>query len=367
MRMLFQIIKWVAFPLAGVLLLGFLSLLLYRVYLEKSTRIETPNGISSLEEIALGGVTQWIFIRGTDQNNPVLLFLHGGPGAPLLGMASSRKHDAEMIEHFTVVHWDQRGAGKSYSSDIPVESMTFDQFVEDCNELIDHLRDRFRTEKVFLVAHSGGTIIGIKTAYRYPEKIHAYVGVAQVINDYEQQRISYDFAVEEAAKSGDVGIQEALEAIGPPPYESPKDSMEKEKLVGRYGGFLHDSSIRQMMKMASLVIDFLTSPEYSLSEGIRTFRNQGFEFTMNAMWEEMKTVDLAKEIQSIKVPVYFFEGKYDMNVPTVLVEKFYDNLGAEKGKKLIIFEDSAHMPMIEEKERYQELLIDVVLKESYNR
>ncbi|MFX1251106.1 MAG: alpha/beta fold hydrolase [Promethearchaeota archaeon] len=349
---------------AGFLLLLYIGFLLYRVYLRHSTKIRTPNGISSLEEITLGDLKQWIFIRGTDQNNPVLLFLHGGPGAPLLGMSSSRKHDAEMIKHFTVVHWDQRGAGKSFNSNIPVDSMTFDRFVEDCNELIDYLRNRFHTQKVFIVAHSGGTIIGIKTAYKYPEKIHAYVGVAQIINDYEQQKVSYDFIVEEAEKSGDVGRQKAIKAIGPPPYESLKKGMEKEKIVSQYGGFLHDNSIKQMMKMVSLVINFLTSPEYSLLEGIRTFRNRGFEFTMNAMWEEMQNVNLTKEIHSIKVPIYFFEGKYDMNVPIILVEKFYDNLDAEKGKKLIIFENSAHMPMIEEKERYEELLINVVLKDS---
>ncbi len=367
MKMFLQIIKWVAYLLTGLSLLGFISLLMYRVYLKNSTKIETPNGISSLEEITLGGLKQWIFIRGTDQKNPVLIFLHGGPGAPLLGMSSSRKYDAEMIKHFTVVHWDQRGAGKSYNRDIPMNSMTFDRLVEDCNELIDYLRNRFHTQKVFIVAHSGGTIIGIKTAYKYPEKIYAYVGVAQIINDYEQQKISYDFIVEEAEKSGDVGRQNAIKAIGPPPYESPKEGMEKEKYVGQYGGFLHDDSIKQMMKMVSLVINFLTSPEYSLSEGIRTFRNKGFEFTMNAMWEEMKNVNLTEEIQSIEVPIYFFEGKYDMNTPTVLVEKFYDNLDAEKGKKLIIFENSAHMPMIEEKEKYQDLLINVVLKESQNK
>jgi proline iminopeptidase len=365
MKMLLQI-KWVAYPLAG-LLLGLLGLLVYRVYLEKSTTIETPNGISSLEEIALGGLRQWIFIRGTDQNNPVLLFLHGGPGAPLLGMSSSRKHDAEMIKHFTVVHWDQRGAGKSFDSNIPVDSMTIDRFVEDCNELIDYLRDRFHTQKVFIVAHSGGTIIGITTAYRYPEKIHAYVGVAQVINEYEQQKVSYGFSVEEAEKAGDVGRQNAIKAIGPPPYESPEKFLEMEGHIGHYGGFMHDDSIRQRMKMASLVINFLTSPEYSLSEGIRTFRNRGFEFTIDAMWEELKNVNLTKEIQSIKVPIYFLEGKYDMATPTVVVERFYDNLDAEKGKRLFIFENSGHMPMIEEKERYEELLINVVLKESHNR
>jgi pimeloyl-ACP methyl ester carboxylesterase len=350
--------------IAVFFLLLYIGLLLYKNYLRKSTRIETSNGISSLEEITLGDLKQWIFIRGTDQNNPVLLFLHGGPGAPLLGMSSSRKYDAELIKHFTIVHWDQRGAGKSFNSDIPVDSMTLDRFVEDCNELIDYLRNRFHTQKVFIVAHSGGTVIGIKTAYKYPEKIHAYVGVAQVINEYEQQKVSYDFLVEEAEKSGDVGRQNAIKAIGPPPYESPKKFLEMAGYVDKYGGFMHSKSMKDLI---ILTFNFLTSPEYSLSEGIRTFRNKGFDFTINAMWEELKNVNLTKEIQSIKVPIYFFEGKYDVTTPTVVVEKFYDNLDAEKGKKLFIFENSGHMPMMEEKERYEELLINIVLKGSLKK
>ncbi|MFX0066974.1 MAG: alpha/beta fold hydrolase [Candidatus Hermodarchaeota archaeon] len=201
-----QIIKWTACVLIGLILLAFIGLLIYKVILRNSTKIETPNGISSLEEITLGGTKQWIFIRGVDQKNPILIFLHGGPGEPVMGMSSSRNLDAELIKHFTVVHWDQRGAGKSYNSDIPISSMTFDRLVEDCNELIDYLRNRFHSQKVFIVAHSGGTSLGIKAAYKYPEKIHAYVGVAQVINDYEQQKISYDFVVAEAEKSGDTKI-----------------------------------------------------------------------------------------------------------------------------------------------------------------
>jgi len=134
--------------------------------------------------------------------------------------------------------------------------------------------------------------------------------------------------------------------------------------VGKYGGFMHSKS---MMDMIILMLNFLTSPEYSLSEGIRTFRNKGFDFTMGAMWEELKNVNLTREIQSIKVPIYFFEGKYDMTTPTVVVEEFFDKLDAEKGKKLIIFENSAHFPMIEEKERYEELLINVVLKDSLKK
>jgi pimeloyl-ACP methyl ester carboxylesterase len=312
---------------AGFFLFLYVGLLLYKNYLRYSTRIETSNGISSLEEITLGDLKQWIFIRGTDKNNPVLLFLHGGPGAPLLGMSSSRKYDAELIKHFTVVHWDQRGAGKSFNSEIPVDTMTLDRFVEDCNELIDYLRNRFQTQKVFIVAHSGGTEIGLEVAHKYPEKIHAYVGVAQIINEYEQQKVAYNFLVEEAEKSGDEKKQKAIKAIGPPPYELPKKYLEMERHIGHYGGFLHSKSMKDLIILA---LSFLTSPEYSLSEGIRTFRNKGFDFTINVMWEELKNVNLTKEIQSIKVPVYFFEGKYDMTTPTVVVEKFYENLDAEK-------------------------------------
>ena len=115
--------------IVGILLLLIFVLLLYRTYLITSTKINTLNGISSLEEISLGGIKQWIFIRGLDQNNPLLLFLHGGPGVPLFGISSSRKNDKELIKHFTVVHWDQRGSGKSFNNKIPVNSMTLDRLL----------------------------------------------------------------------------------------------------------------------------------------------------------------------------------------------------------------------------------------------
>ncbi|MGB3632571.1 MAG: alpha/beta hydrolase, partial [Rubrobacteraceae bacterium] len=336
----------------------------YRSYLRSSTKIETPNGISSLEEITLGSLKQWIFIRGADQNNPILIFLHGGPGEPVMGMSSSRILDAELINHFTVVHWDQRGAGKSYTNDLLVDSMTFDRLVEDCNELIDHVRNRFNVQKVFLVAHSGGTPIGLKTAHKYPEKIHAYVGVAQVVNDYEQQRLSYDFAVEEAEKSGNSKTQDAIKAIGPPPYETPKKIFEKAKHVLRYGGLIHNNP---MVNIGIVGVSYLTSPEYSLAEGLNTANRKGLNFTMNARWEEIKAVDFTQEIRSIEVPIYFLTGRHDMIVPTVQVQDFYNRLDAEKGKTLVIFEESAHMPIFEENEKYQDLLVNVVSKESLDQ
>jgi len=364
MKRFLKFIKWAVFILVGLLLLVTISLLTYKTILKKLTKIDNSNGISSLEEITLGGLKQWIFIRGTDQNNSVLIFLHGGPGAPAPGISSSRKYDAELIKHFTVVHWDQRGTGKSYNSDLPVNSMTYDRLVEDCNELIDYLRNRFNTQKVFIVGHSSGSIIGIKTAYKYSEKIHAYVGVGQIINDYEMQKISYDFIVKEAEKSGDVKIRNRIKAIGPPPLDQLDKLFEKEEYIFKYGGVIHNNSIRQI---GALMLSYLTSPEYSLSEGFKSLRNKGYEFSMSVMWEEIKNVNLTKEIKSIETPIYFFEGKYDMATPTAIVENFYNNLDAKNGKKLIIFENSAHFPMIEEKEKYEDLLVNLVLKENQKK
>ena len=359
--MVYRIITWGVSILAAIFLLSFVSLLGYRAYLERATRIETLNGISSLEEISLGNIKQWIFIRGTDQNNPVLIFLHGGPGVPFLGMPSSRTEDAELIKNFTVVHWDQRGAGKSFNGDIPEESMTFDRLSEDCNELIDFIRDRFNVDKVFLVGHSGGTIIGLKTAYKYPEKIHAYVGVAQIVNDLEQQRISYNFIVEEAEKTGNANNVKAIEAIGPPPFGSLDVFTKKDKFVSRFGGIYHG---KNSIPMWILGLSFLTSPEHSLFEGIETLSMKGFDFTMNTMYKEYMSIDLTDEIRSMKVPVYFFEGKFDMAIPLEPVKIFFDSLVAENGKLFIIFENSGHFPMVEEKEKYQELLINIVLKDT---
>jgi proline-specific peptidase len=364
MKRFLQIIKWASYIVIGLIFLLFIGLQGYKFHLKNSTEIETFNGISSLEEITLGGLKQWIFIRGADQNNPVLIFLHGGPGASAPGMPSSRNLDAELIKHFTVVHWDQRGAGKSYDNDIPMSSMTMDRFVEDCSELIDYVRKRLDVKKVFLVAHSSGTVTGIKTAHRYPEKIYAYVGVGQIIHDHDQVRLAYDFIIDEAEKSGDVKIQNAIKAIGPPPYETPEKLFKMQNYVFRLGGVIHDNSVKQI---GSLMLSFLTSPEYSISDGLNSIMMKGLFFSVSAMWDEINNIDITKEIRTIKVPVYFFEGKYDMATPTVLVKEFYDGLEAVKGKKLIIFENSAHMPMIEEKDKYDDLLINLVLKETQNK
>ncbi|MHA2357078.1 MAG: alpha/beta fold hydrolase, partial [Candidatus Thorarchaeota archaeon] len=155
--------------------------------------------------------------------------------------------------------------------------------------------------------------------------------------------------------------QAAIEAIGLPPYETPKKLWDKANYIVRYGGMMADFSV---VKMIGLVLPYFTSPEYSLSEGIRTLMGKGRNFTTYALWKELTEIDFKKEIDSIEVPIFFFEGKYDMITPAVVVEDFFNQLNADKGKRFVIFENSAHYVMLEEKEKYLNTLIDVVLKES---
>ncbi len=353
-------LKLPVYFLVVISFVAFIGLQSCKPYLSISTKITTPNGISSLEEITLGGIKQWIFIRGKDKNNPVLIFLHGGPGEPALGMQSSRNLDTELIKHFTVVHWDQLGAGKSYNGAIPINAMTFNRWIEDCNDLIDSLRSRFNTPKVFLVGHSGGTIVGMKIAHKFPEKIHAYVGVSQIVNYYEQQKISYNFIVEEAKKSGNTEIQNEIHAIGPPPYHIHTKELEKAEYIVKYGGFIRNDVMKEI---GFILLSYLTSPEYLLLEGIKTISGKGLNFTRNSRYEEIKKINFTEEVKSLKTPVYFFQGKHDMITPTVQIEEFFNNLNAEKGKRLIIFENSAHLPILEENEKYNDLLIRLVLQE----
>ncbi|RJP24501.1 MAG: alpha/beta hydrolase [Candidatus Abyssobacteria bacterium SURF_5] len=353
------ILKYFIAPLLSLCVIVLCSLLLYRAFLQhkvrEETRIQTPNGIDSLEEVVLGGVKQWILIRGMDTANPVLLHLHGGPGSADICIA--RHFDGELPRHFIVAHWDQRGAGKSYSRRIPVDSMNRTQFVSDVRELSEMLRERFHVPKIYLVGHSWGSEIGVLTAARHPELFYAFVGVGQVVEKGEQEEISYRFVMDMARKSADENALKELEGIGPPPYDSHSELGIQRKWLDRFGGVSHNKSLT----FANFVKIGLTSPDYSLLDGLRFFR--GGEFSAKSMWAERINCNLFEEAPRIEVPVYFFVGRYDYNTPFELAERYYQQLDAPQGKQLVWFENSGHMIPYEEPEKYCAELLRV-LKET---
>jgi pimeloyl-ACP methyl ester carboxylesterase len=315
--------------------------------------------IASLERVQLGGVEQGLLIRGHDVANPVLLYLHGGPGTSELGMV--RTHNLPVLEkHYTVAVWDQRGAGLSYAAHEPESGMTVEQFIADAHELTLLLCRRFRQPKIYMVGHSWGSLLGILTVQRHPELYHAYVGVGQAVDMREGERISYEWTLLQARNAGDTRSVQRLEAIGPPPYlgELRTKLMTQRRILGKYGGEVHGNP---RGGMSTLLRGLLSSSEYSWPDRINVVR--GIFANMRLMWPKIVSIDLRAQVPEIQVPVYFLEGRYDYEAPAVLAERYLQQLTAPR-KELIWFERSAHFVNTEEANKFNRFFVERLVQET---
>jgi len=322
----------------------------------RTKAIKAPKSIASLEKVNIGGVEQWLLIRGYDTSNPVLLFLHGGPGVTEMPLA----HDMwpELEKKFVFVHWDQRGAGKSYHRSIPPDTMNFNQYLSDTHEVVELLRTRFGAKKIYLVGHSWGSQLGIPTVQKYPELFYAYVGIGQVVNQKQNEAIIYQFVIDEATKRQNRRAIRQLNKIGPPPYDNIKKIGIERKWMMKFGGVAC-----KKQDYRRLYWQGLTSKEYTPLDWVRFFR--GGSFSGKCRWHEFWTFNLFEQAPRIEVPVYFFVGRHDYNTPWILAEKYYQILDAPKGKTLIWFENSAHLLPFEEPEKFSDVMINRVLAETY--
>lgn len=318
-----------------------------RESLRAQTAIAAPAGIERLERIELGGVEQAILVRGEDQTKPVLLFLHGGPGYPAMPFA--HRFDGELVKAFVVVHWDQRGAGMSYDPGAAVEGLTVEQYVSDAHELALYLRERFQREKIYLVGHSWGSVLGSLVAARSPELFHAYVSVAHTPSTARMIAATYAHARVQAGQAGDGEALAALEALGPPPY-----TMEQYvTFAGLSAPFV--SGIRNLPANFNLW-ELLRSPAYSLGDGLAFFRGAGA--SQAVMYPQLLATDLATQANRFELPVYIMLGRYDSGVYGGIAEQHYGQLEAPS-KELIWFEDSSHFPMYEEPGRFADELMRI--------
>ena len=216
------------------------------------------------EKLPINGTLLDIRMRGTKETNPVVLFLHGGPGA--CNRHSVLVDQAPLTDECTIVCLDQRGAGKSYSSAQAKQTMNMDTCVEDARLVVDYLRERFHQEKIYVVGHSYGSFLGVLLCAKYPEKIAAYVGIGQLANGAENERISYEFVLQEAQKRHDEKALKDLARIGWPQqgmYASLDDLMTQRNLMTKYGGAAHG---KKEGLISSLVLPVLRSPEYTLAD-----------------------------------------------------------------------------------------------------
>jgi len=308
--------------------------------------------------IPIGGIEQNIRIRTTDTNLPVILFVHGGPG--VCDRHWVLKYQSDIAETATMVCWDQRGAGLSWNRHIKAEDMTVDRMIEDCHELLLYLKNRFHRNKIYMVGHSWGSILGSLTAERYPEDVAVYIGMGQFVNGADNERLSYQFVLDEATKRGDTKALKDLEKIGWPKeghYASLDDLMVQRNLMTKYGG--EDYGENEGI-VKSVVMPILKSPEYRLADMWKYYK--GTFFNLEALWDEVVDVDLSVRVPELKMPVYLTEGRYDQNCPIELAGKWFNDLRAPK-KEWIWFEKSAHSPIKNEPAEWGRTVIRIISTE----
>lgn len=309
-----------------------------------------PGSVAAMETVTIGDVAQRLWFRGSSRDNPALVFLHGGPGGSL--GALFRRYNAELERHFLVVTWEQRGAGGSYQRGIPSASMTVGQFVRDLGEVVRLVKERFGKDKVVLLAHSWGTILGTLYAHRHPEDVAVYVGVGQIANMPEGERVSYDFAVAEAKRRGNRRAIAELERIGPPPHAFSAMRTER-RWVSRFGGDIYTAPTT-----SDLLLEALQADEFNLLDLIKLL--QGSAFSAKQLWPEMSQTDLSSSVLSFDMPLLFLLGRHDRVVPSALAEAYLERLSAPY-KKLVWFEHSAHNLNYEEPERFNRVILEEVL------
>ena len=358
-RVVRTLVKRIMYPLAGVIALAAIGLIAARAWAQhrvaEATKITAPQGVSSVEIVKLGGLEQRIQIRGHDRSKPILLFLHGGPGFPQMPFSHL---NAELEKHFVVVQWDQRGAGKSYSWSIPDESMRVAQFVADTRELAEMLLQRFNAPKCFLVAHSWGSLVGALTVARFPELFHAYVSIGQLAGLPETQQVRYQFALESAQRENNQEAVAELNRIGRPPHESFDSCKVMEKWISHYSAEEH----RSLPPSRFLRLAF-SSPAYSWTDLAKI--PFGFKYSFEHLWREIfYEQNLFEQAPRIEVPVYFLVGRYDWVVTADVAQRYFEALAAPRGKQLIWFEQSAHWPHFAQPEKYREVLVNTILKET---
>lgn len=309
--------------------------------------------ISEKTFLTIGGIKQGMIIKSKNQGNPVLLYLHGGIPDYFL----TRKYPTGLEDYFTVVWWEQRGFGLSYSADLPAESMTLDQMISDTKELTNYLRTRFGQDKIYLMGRSGGTFTGIQVAAQAPELFHAYIGIGQMSNQFKSEKIAYEYVLQQYRKTNNKKMVEKLEAS--PVNDSIPDGYLKlrDKAMHSLGvGTTHD------MKSVpfGIFIPSMLCKEYTLKEKFNLWRGKA-QSGVHPLWDEMIGTDLAQQMNDVNIPVYFFHGRYDYTVSYTEARNYFEALHAPV-KGFYTFEHSAHSPHFEEPHRVKEIFMNDIRK-----
>lgn len=317
-------------------------------------KIHTPEGIETLEQVELNGEKQWITIRGRNVDNPILLFIHGGPSSPIMPISWTFQNSWE--DYFTVVQWDQRVTGKNWTTADTTKAIpnyTMKTIINDGVALIEHLRKRFNKDKIFLLGLSWGTMLGTHIAAQIPNQLYAYIGVGQAYQG-DDEKYLYDRLFYLATKNKNETALAELKSIAPYPNPNGNTPVESTIITRKWarmydGGWYGKRDFKLYFTLPQL------SPDYNKADLDL--------FYTSIPWGLRKLLkDLQADVRPMefKLPVFFIMGRYDLHTPYETAKIYFDKLKAPK-KKFITFERSSHFPMIEEPGRFLVTLVNEIL------
>jgi pimeloyl-ACP methyl ester carboxylesterase len=311
--------------------------------------------ISERVFVDINGIRQGMIVQTTDVTHPVLLFLHGGPGMPEFFLNTT--HPTGLERDFTMVWWDQRGAGLSFDPDIPPHSITVAQLIADTITVTHYLRQRFQKEKIYLLGHSWGSFLGIQVAAAAPELYHAYIGMGQVSFQLRSEVAAHRYMLDQYALRGDAAMVRRLMAAPATMTDGLSDNYLRLR-----DGAMHRLGVGTTRDMASVVTGVFfpvwRCPAYTLGEKANISR--GMSFSRRFLWNDFIRTDLNTLIHQIDIPLYFFTGLYDYTVNRDLAKRFFDRIKAPV-KGFYTFQNSAHSPVFEEPGHARNILVQDLL------
>ncbi|HEX4025590.1 MAG TPA: alpha/beta fold hydrolase [Steroidobacteraceae bacterium] len=303
--------------------------------------VRTANGIDEGLFVRAGGIEQWISIRGEDRNNPVLLVLHGGPATSYMAFT---QFFLSWERHFTVVQWDRRGVGKTFGRNGSSGSgeMTLDRIADDGADIAAFLCRHLHRDRIFLLGHSMGSMIGITLAARRPDLVDAYVGTEQIIDMASNEDLSYRIILERARACAAVQTVRKLERIGPPPYRNPRHWGVKQsaaEVVDSAYGRIAGHGLRTM----------LYSPSYSFKD-IFDFVG-GSRFSIDKLYSQWQAFDARQLGSSFKTPIFIIEGESDVMTPPELADAWLAGIDAPQ-KAFVPIKGGSHMVFVTAADAY---------------
>lgn len=355
---------------SGVGVLALVGLSAWLLLPARTPPILGPDGrpfagsITELAKVRLGGVEQAVLIRGQSTDNPVLLYLSGGPGQS--DLPYSRVLFEDLTEHFVVVGWDQRGTGKSYPAIEPTGALTLDQAIADTIELTEYLLARFGEEKVYLLGESWGSTLGVLTAQRRPDLYYAFIGSGQMVSQSLSDRLIWRDLLAYAERTGDWQLYDRVLTLGEPPFDDvPWSNAVMMSHYGKlYRPYTPPRAYLERGSATRLGFYGIMGSEYRLLEKVNVLR--GLLDTFALLYPQLQDLDFRHDVTRLEVPIYVFDGQAELRGRREPLLEWLDALVAPI-KRVYSFEDAAHSVAFEQFETLTQTLVETILPETYGR